>query len=154
MWINKEKFEKMEQEAKKTQDDKEFWENMSNNWSDVNHGLIKEKAKIRKDNEQLKELIEHRELNADIIDDEYRRAKQEIQHLKDINDDLYDEYLDTLDKNDLLQKSLTLSIEALKESQKQINNLKQERDLLNNDLNTSQSDKKYYKELYLREIGY
>lgn len=154
MWINKEKFEKMEQEAKKTQDDKEFWENMSNNWSDVNHGLIKEKAKLRKDNEQLKELIEHRELNADIIDDEYRRAKQEIQHLKDINDDLYDEYLDTLDKNDLLQKSLTLSIEALKESQKQINNLKQERDLLNNDLNTSQSDKKYYKELYLREIGY
>jgi len=140
MFISREKFEQMEYELEQEKVDKEFWHMMSNDWKDTSTDyrnrynssekfadkLIKEKSALQKENEQL----------------------------RGANSNLYTDYLDTLDNNDLLQDSLSLSIEALGESQKQINILKQAKDILTDDLNKAKYERDYYKELYYREGGY
>lgn len=140
MFISREKFKQMEYEVEQEKVDKEFWHMMSNDWKDTSTDyrsrynssekfadkLIKEKSALQKENEQL----------------------------RGANSNLYTDYLDTLDNNDLLQDSLSLSIEALGESQKQINILKQAKDILTDDLNKAKYERDYYKELYYREGGY
>jgi len=154
MFISREKFEQMEYELKQEKVDKEFWHMMSNNWKDTStdyRSRYKTSEKFADDlimkKGELEGQVEH-------LKGEFRRLSIENESLRSANSNLYTDYLDTLDENDLLQDSLSLSIEALKESQKQINILKQAKDILSDDLNKAKYERDYYKELYYREGGY
>ncbi len=130
--------------------------------------LRPEYDKIKKENKHAKKMtvklqqqrnnaqsqLQTMEKFADELIEEKLTLRKENQQLKDANSNLYTDYLDTIDDNDLLQDSLSLSIEALGESQKQINILKQAKDILSDDLNKAKYERDYYKELYYREGGY
>jgi len=130
--------------------------------------LRPEYDKIKKENKHVKKMtvklqqqrnnaqsqLQTMEKFADELIEEKLTLRKENQQLKDANSNLYTDYLDTIDDNDLLQDSLSLSIEALGESQKQINILKQAKDILSDDLNKAKYERDYYKELYYREGGY
>lgn len=161
MFISREKFEQMEYELEQEKIDKEFWHMMSNDWKDTStdyrsryNSSEKFADKLIEEKGDLEAKVEHYSKELDILRDEYRSVSIENEQLRGANCNLYTDYIDTLDDNELLQNSLNLSIEALKENQKHINNLKQEKELLKSDLNTLQSDKKYYRELYLRGVSY
>lgn len=130
--------------------------------------LRPEYDKIKKENKHVKKMtvklqqqrnnaqsqLQTMEKFADELIEEKLTLRKENQQLKDANSNLHTDYLDALDNNDLLQDSLSLSIEALGESQKQINILKQAKDILSDNLNKAKYERDYYKELYYREGGY
>lgn len=140
MFISREKFEQMEYELEREKIDKEFWHMMSNDWKDTST--------------DYRSRYNSSEKFADKLIEEKSALQKENEQLRGANSNLYTDYLDTLDNNDLLQDSLSLSIEALGESQKQINILKQAKDILTDDLNKAKYERDYYKELYYREGGY
>lgn len=140
MFISREKFEQMEYELEQEKVDKEFWHMMSNDWKDTST--------------DYRSRYNSSEKFADKLIEEKSALQKENEQLRGANSNLYTDYLDTLDNNDLLQDSLSLSIEALGESQKQINILKQAKDILTDDLNKAKYERDYYKELYYREGGY
>lgn len=140
MFISREKFKQMEYEVEQEKVDKEFWHMMSNDWKDTST--------------DYRNRYNSSEKFADKLIEEKSALQKENEQLRGANSNLYTDYLDTLDNNDLLQDSLSLSIEALGESQKQINILKQAKDILTDDLNKAKYERDYYKELYYREGGY
>lgn len=140
MFISREKFEQMEYELEQEKIDKEFWHMMSNDWKDTST--------------DYRSRYNSSEKFADKLIEEKSALQKENEQLRGANSNLYTDYLDTLDNNDLLQDSLSLSVEALGESQKQINILKQAKDILTDDLNKAKYERDYYKELYYREGGY
>lgn len=189
MFINKEKFEQMEEELKAVKLSSLDWKNISlekdrelanlqksgeelveyyNDLREKYEYLRPEYDKIKKENKHAKKMavklqqqrnntqsqLQTMEKFADELIEEKLTLRKENQQLKDANSNLYTDYLDTLDENDLLQDSLSLSIETLEENQKQINILKQAKDILTDDLNKAKYERDYYRELYYREGGY